>query len=883
MGNIEQGEEDNQQVQTTKMTKTSNLGVEKRKKTSQEVLQSKILVWLILFIGGIFLISGVSAFEFDNVVNTYNIGKGNSLSLGEKEVSYNPLWEKYKPVEIVNAFGLGSTLMEGYIDKHKETCSDDCESSFVIKLADKGVLVQNVRFKRLLNGNWIDTNIRSYDLYLKTSEEEIIVEDKDYVCVDNGKVNVNGTKILDCEYKVIGTHKENKPIWGKYIEGTEVNAGVYEVKIVGNKKGTWEVDWQIKTQGKWIEEWAAWGGTSITYYISDTFSASNTTLWNYSGTSGVSGGYLDIGEHNAVWEHAYTNTYFSIPLNTGEYLNFTFYITGASGGDLFDANYNQQNDIGEKSGTGIYENYDGGGIWEFYQTNSSGGYNKYYDCVLSCGHFNLVTIIANNTEKAVYFDGVLKQRTYRTYLSSGRVAFGGWGGGGSSYKIDYVYLSKVGGNSITLNSPAEGYVSPIPLVEFNCSVNLQGATFSNISLWTNQSGSFTMVNSTTTNGALMSSTFINDGKYLWSCRGCDTDGDCGFASNRTLYLDTTTPTINILSPPTTISYGINGLNTTLSYQVNDTNLGSCWYDYNGVNNSIPCTSEKLNVSSFIFSNPIKSIIVYANDTAGNIGSQSRSWNYILFENNQTYNPTSNPNTYENITINVTYDSSTYSGVPTGTIYYNGTSYTGTLSGVGNTRTFTSSVVVPYYSTAQNLSFYWTIGLLTGEGTPTYINTTTRYQYSIPTTPIEVATSCGTGMNASFNFIFKDETTLSSITSNVSYIFRYGYSGNTSGTTINGSLSNVNSFTLCTNWSEPSYSVGYGEIQYGGSDYTSKRWYVFRNTRATNETIQNNLYMLTNTLATSFLLQVQDNQLNNYVGYYVSLLRWYPNLNEYRVV
>ena len=34
------------------------------------------------------------------------------IVLGNESISYNPIWEKYKPVEINNFFGLGETLME---------------------------------------------------------------------------------------------------------------------------------------------------------------------------------------------------------------------------------------------------------------------------------------------------------------------------------------------------------------------------------------------------------------------------------------------------------------------------------------------------------------------------------------------------------------------------------------------------------------------------------------------------------------------------------------------------------------------------------------------------------------------------------------------------
>ena len=41
-----------------------------------------------------------------------NARLGKDIVLGNESISYNPIWEKYKPVEINNFFGLGETLME---------------------------------------------------------------------------------------------------------------------------------------------------------------------------------------------------------------------------------------------------------------------------------------------------------------------------------------------------------------------------------------------------------------------------------------------------------------------------------------------------------------------------------------------------------------------------------------------------------------------------------------------------------------------------------------------------------------------------------------------------------------------------------------------------
>jgi len=61
----------------------------------------------------LFLVASVSAFEFDNIKDRISFTKGQNLTIGEKQLEYNPLWEKYNPIRITNAFGLGKNLFEG--------------------------------------------------------------------------------------------------------------------------------------------------------------------------------------------------------------------------------------------------------------------------------------------------------------------------------------------------------------------------------------------------------------------------------------------------------------------------------------------------------------------------------------------------------------------------------------------------------------------------------------------------------------------------------------------------------------------------------------------------------------------------------------------------
>ena len=166
-------------------------------------------LFLILFCT-VLLVGTVYALEFDNKLDEKDI------TFDGKSIKGNKLLEQYKPIEIVNTFGFGKILMEGYLSQHTDFCGVDCLSTIEINLLEDGVLVDDIVFKTLQkDGSWIEQDIRSYQFY------------------------VNGEP---------------------YNVGTELKAGRYQVLLRGEKKPSRTVDWQITSQGKLIDEWAVWAG-----------------------------------------------------------------------------------------------------------------------------------------------------------------------------------------------------------------------------------------------------------------------------------------------------------------------------------------------------------------------------------------------------------------------------------------------------------------------------------------------------------------------------------------------------------------------------------------------------------------------------------------------
>lgn len=165
----------------------------------------------------------------------------------------------------------------------------------------------------------------------------------------------------------------------------------------------------------------------------------------------------------------------------------------------------------------------------------------------------------------------------------------------------------------------------------------------------------------------------------------------------------------------------------------------------------------------------------------------------------------------------------------------------------------------------------------------YSNYTDNRTFSKPSI-INVSTICPAGYNTSLYFNFSDEINFSVLTEDrVDYVIEYGNSENNSLLSIYGRLTNIDNLSICVNSSFDYYYLGNAEIKYFEDGYTDRSFYLFQNSRLTNVTSVNTLFSLPSDKATSFLFEFRDSSFNLYKNKYVALLRWYPNLNEYRVV
>ncbi len=141
---------------------------------------------------------------------------------------------------------------------------------------------------------------------------------------------------------------------------------------------------------------------------------------------------------------------------------------------------------------------------------------------------------------------------------------------------------------ITINSPVNNYNSSNSTITFNITIE-SNQTITNISLYANFSGTFVINETNSTDaGSYLFTKEINDGSYIWAIEACD-DDNCTISSNRTIFIDSVSPSVTVLSPANNSLLSTSKVVVRASYS--DNNLVNCkvqndsglWYDMDNDN------------------------------------------------------------------------------------------------------------------------------------------------------------------------------------------------------------------------------------------------------------------------------------------------------------
>jgi len=274
---------------------------------------------------------------------------------------------------------------------------------------------------------------------------------------------------------------------------------------------------------------------------------------------------------------------------------------------------------------------------------------------------------------------------------------------------------------------------------------------------------------------------------------------------------------------------------------------------------------------FIFHSDTGGVLQYSDLIFSNDG---------FIENSQTYSTSTYETSNELFNINLTYDSSYYSGI-SGTLIYNGTSYTGTKIGTGNTILFSKTLTIPSYAIGSNTSFYWLINYqnLFNSSDNGIIQTATINQSVNPI----LLYDCSSSTNQTLNFTAYHEVNLTSLS--LFYFlgtFEYWLGSGTIRKNVSINDLNVGSSALCIN---PSVNITYKTdaiIQYESTGYVKRNYYLY-NISLTNISQAINLYLLGTADATAFIISVKDGSQLPITDAYIYIQRYYPGTGLFQTV
>jgi hypothetical protein len=365
-----------------------------------------------------------------------------------------------------------------------------------------------------------------------------------------------------------------------------------------------------------------------------------------------------------------------------------------------------------------------------------------------------------------------------------------------------------------------------------------------------------------------------DGKYYVNATAMDSYGNYAHTMTMNVTLDTNLPSIAITAPSANSSTLTLPANITLATTVTEGNLDTCWHTINNglTNITYNCVSTTLNIAS----EGQYTIRVYANDTFGNENSSSVS-HFLYYIVPSLLVSTS---VVEGSTFTAYFNvSATSISQANASINYNGATTQMTLiSNNGTLAQYSASLTAPYVTVDTPYTINVTYNLNNVAWTSSNVVQTVINLQGLTVSNESCATTA-------YTFAMVDEENLTSLTGTIAYNFVFGFPGNTTAVTTSGNITNVNKIYVCFNSSvSTTWNVSYGELQYSATGYPSRRYYIFSNVIFTNTSIINTtLYLLQTASATPFSINVLKNDLTPLAGYYTTLLRWYPALNQYNVV
>ncbi len=462
----------------------------------------------------ILIVGSISALEMDNRKGDLIIDETTS---------------KYGRIEIRDWFGL-IKLIELELKTNTDKCLIECSAEKEIIMYQKGSLIDEIRFETINpDGSRTIEPIEDYKFYIK---------------------------------------KNNK--WITYELGTLVNEGTYQIRLEGKKSILKSVDWVIKSNGQWIDEWAVWDTNQPRAYFSFDETTGNIVenKINVSNNGNRTGmldsdwvpGQLD----NGLQFNGSAIQFVNVSNGTNLQMNPDF-IAISLWVNFSDVNPPGNNAIYRKGSLGAGSQYtmymtgevisahvDGTNLastklvknrwYHIVRIYNTTGQFLYVDGELNASSGTTTGVINPNIANLYFgydggafapFNGTVDEFGMWENLTTGEIAELFNSGAGDPFRLP----SNI---SVSLVSPIDNFQLIGNEVDFNCSaITILGNTLVNMSLWHNGTGPLiinqTKVATGISNATNFTTTITQSTLTSWTCSACDSNGDCNFAlENRTI-------------------------------------------------------------------------------------------------------------------------------------------------------------------------------------------------------------------------------------------------------------------------------------------------------------------------------------------------------------
>jgi len=372
---------------------------------------------------------------------------------------------------------------------------------------------------------------------------------------------------------------------------------------------------------------------------------------------------------------------------------------------------------------------------------------------------------------------------------------------------------------------------------------------------------------------------LPDGNYSYNVTIATTTNLFNFTETRNISIDTIDPLITVTSPTGDQGTFSSGLNLSLAWVASDVNIDVCQFDYEGSNTTVNCDNTEIGLT--VTDSTATNLTFYVNDTFGRISFNSTSWSYSFIENNITFTPDVFETSSHFFEINLS-TSLSVSAI-SAELNYNGTNFISSAA-CGEFCLVNNTIDIPLVTEGEfeNKSFFWEISIFNGTDSIN-VNTSSTEQN---VTRIHLEECGGAFTIEALNFTAHDEQNLSRIDP---YLFDGDFDQWLGEGTVkrqsNFSASSTSDVDLCISPEDETFFID-ATIEYdeaGNESLYTLRNYYFQNDTINNVSEDIFMYLLQSEFSTSFILKVQDDALLPVGNVLIETNRFYPGLNEFRIV